>query len=174
MPRSFDVSVDSPAGVDQILSAFGEADYWEARLSAFDDGPGTLDVLTVDADHTVDVGFTVSLFRDRLPEVITKFQRSELALVHTQKWSRIGDDRVRGEIRVDVSGAPVTAVGQALLAPARRGSRVTMTTTVAVKIPMVGGTIAGVIAGRVGDDISKYHYFTSQWIAENRPPVGDT
>jgi hypothetical protein len=168
MPRSFDVSVDSPASVEQILSAFGEAGYWQARLGAFDDGAGTLDVLTVDADNTVEVGFTVSLLRDRLPEVLTRLQRSELALVHHQKWSRIADDRVRAEVRVDVSGAPVTALGQALLTPVQHGSRMTMTTTVAVKIPVVGGAIESAIAGRVGDDISKYHHFTSQWIAENR------
>jgi hypothetical protein len=168
MPRSFDVSVDSAASVEQIFSAFGAADYWGARLGAFDDGAGTLDILTVDADNSVDVGFTVGLFRDRLPEVITRFQRNDLALKHNQKWSRIGHNRVRGEIRVDVSGAPVTALGQALLASAQHGSRLTVTTTVAVRIPMVGGPIESLIASRVGDDISKYHQFTSAWIAENR------
>ncbi|MDT5086288.1 MAG: hypothetical protein QOJ61_3331 [Mycobacterium sp.] len=168
MPSSFDVSVDSPASVEQILAAFGVADYWQARLGALDDGAGTLDVLTVGADNTVDVGFTVSLLRDRLPEVITRFQRSELALVHHQKWSRLRGDRVRGEVRVDVSGAPVTALGQALLAPAQYGSRLTMTTTVAVKIPVVGGAIESAIASRVGEDINKYHHFTGEWITENR------
>ena len=167
MPRSFDVSVDSPASVEEILAAFGEADYWQARLGAFD-GAGTLDVLTVGSDNTVDVAFTVSLLRDRLPEVITRFQRSELALVHHQKWSPLRGDRVRGEVRVDVSGAPVTALGQALLAPAQYGSRLTMTTSVAVKIPLVGGAIESAIASRVGDDINKYHHFTGEWITENR------
>lgn len=168
MPRSFDVSVDSPASVEQILCAFGESDYWAARLTAFDDGAATLDQLAVDADQTVDVGFRVGLFRDRLPEVITKFAPHDMALVHNQKWSRIDDNRVRGELRVDVSGVPVTALGQALLAPAQHGSRLTMTTTIAVKIPLVGGAIESAIARQVGEDITKYHRFTSDWIAENR------
>jgi hypothetical protein len=159
--------VDSPASVEQILSAFGDADYWEARLTAFDDGAGTLDELTVDAAQTVDVGFRVGLFRDRLPEAITKFAPSELALVHNQKWSRINDNRVRGDVRVEVSGVPVSALGQALLAPARRGSLLTMTTIIEVKIPLVGGAIETAIASRVGEDIAKYHRFTSAWIAEN-------
>ncbi len=167
MPRSFDVSVDSPASVERILGAFGEAEYWAARLTAFDDGAATLDKLTVDADQTVDVGFSVGLFRDRLPKVIIKFAPSELALVHNQKWSPIGDDRVRGEVRVEVSGVPVTALGQALLAPAQHGSRLTMTTTIAVKIPVVGGAIESAVARQVAQDIAKYHRFTSEWIAEN-------
>ncbi len=87
--------------------------------------------------------------------------------MQNQKWSRIGDDRVRGEVQVDVSGVPVTARGQALLAPAPQGSRLTMTTTIAVKIPVVGGAIESAIANRVGEDITRYHRFTSEWIAEN-------
>ena len=34
---------------------------------SFDDGAGTLDVLAVDADNTVEVGFTVSLLLTRWP-----------------------------------------------------------------------------------------------------------
>ncbi|MBV8863758.1 MAG: DUF2505 domain-containing protein [Mycobacterium sp.] len=167
MPRSFDVSVDSPASVEQILCAFGERRYWAARLTAFDDGTATLNQLTVDADRTVDVGFRVNLLRDRLPAVIVRFAPSELALVHSQTWTRLGDDRVHGEVRVDVSGVPVTAQGQAMLAPAQHGSRLTMSTSVAVNIPVVGGAIERAIARQVAGDITKYHRFTSEWIAEN-------
>jgi hypothetical protein len=38
MPRVFDVSVDSPVSVDEILSAFSDEDYWQARLAALDTG----------------------------------------------------------------------------------------------------------------------------------------
>ena len=34
MSRTFDVSFDSPASVEQIHSAFGEEDYWLARIAA--------------------------------------------------------------------------------------------------------------------------------------------
>ena len=60
MPRSFDVSFQSPASVEQIHSAFGEEDYWLARIAAFG-GSKTLDSLIVDPDGTVTVSVTEDL-----------------------------------------------------------------------------------------------------------------
>jgi hypothetical protein len=54
MPRSFDVSFESPATVDQVHSTFADEDYWLARIAAFDAGI-TLDSLTVDSDGAVTV-----------------------------------------------------------------------------------------------------------------------
>jgi Protein of unknown function (DUF2505) len=168
MPRSFDMSVDSPVSVDEILSAFGDEDYWQARLAAFDIGAATLDSLIVDADDTVAVGLRVGLVRDRLPKVITKLRRGDLEILHNQRWSRIDGDRVRGDVRVVVFGAPVSGLGEALLAPAQNGSRLEFTATVEVNVPLVGGTIESLIGGRLGDDIAEIQRFTSEWIAANR------
>jgi hypothetical protein len=108
------------------------------------------------------------LFRDRLPKMITKLQRGDLEMMHNQRWSRIDGDRVRGEVRMAVFGAPVSGLGEALLAPAQNGSRLEFTATVEVNVPLVGGTIESLIGGRLGDDISEVQRFTTEWIAENR------
>jgi uncharacterized protein DUF2505 len=147
MPRSVDVSVDSPVSVDEIFSAFGNENYWQARLAAFDIGTATLDSLIVGADGAVGVGLRVGLLRDRLPKVITKLQRGDLELMHNQRWSRIGGSRVRGEVRVVVCGAPVSGLGEVLLAPVQNGSRLEFTATVEVNVPLVGGTIESFIGG---------------------------
>jgi hypothetical protein len=168
MPRSFDLSVDSPVTVDEILSAFGDEDYWQARLAAFDSGTATLDSLVVDSDDTVAVGLRVSLFGNRLPTAIARLQRGDLQMMHDQMWTRIDADRLRGEVRVAVSGAPVSAVGQALLAPAQNGSRLEFSAAVHVKVPLVGGTIESFVGRRLGDDISAIQRFTTEWIAERR------
>ena len=47
--------VDSPASVEQILSAFGDEDYWNARLAEFAGGTATLDTLSVNEAGTVGV-----------------------------------------------------------------------------------------------------------------------
>jgi uncharacterized protein DUF2505 len=168
MPRSFDVSIDSPVSVDEILSAFSDEDYWHARLAAFDTGTATLESLSVDADDTVAVGLRVGLFRDRLPKVITKLQRGDLEMMHNQRWSRLDGNRARGEVRVVVLGARVSGLGEALLAPMQDGSRLEFTATVEVNVPMVGGAIETLIGGRLGHDITKVQRFTNDWIAENR------
>jgi hypothetical protein len=36
MPRSFDLSAESSASVEQVHSAFSNEGYWRARLAAFD------------------------------------------------------------------------------------------------------------------------------------------
>ena len=54
MPRSFDVSVESPASVEQVHGAFSDEEYWLARFAAFG-ASTTLDSLIVDSDGTVTV-----------------------------------------------------------------------------------------------------------------------
>ena len=167
MSRSFDLSVESPASVEQVLLAFGDEDYWQARLAAFGNGTATLGSLIVDASGTVTVVVTVSLLRDRLPKLVTQLHRGDLQMVRNERWSRIGGGRVRGEINAAIPGAPLSAIGKALIAPGRNGSRLKYTTTVAVKVPLVGAKIESYIGGQAADEIARLQRFTSEWIAEN-------
>jgi len=141
MPRSFDVSAESPASVEQVHWAFSDKDYWQARLAAFGAGSATLDSLIVDADGTVIMANTLSLLRDRLPRLVTRLHRGDLEMVCSETWTRIGGGQVRGEVSVAVPGAPVSALGAALLTPVQNGSQLKHTTTVEIKVPLVGGKI---------------------------------
>jgi len=167
MPRSFDSSLESPASVDQVLSAFGDEDYWRARLAAFGDGAATLGSLIIDASGTLTAVIRISPFRDRLPKLLTQLHRGDFEMVRNERWSRTGGGRVRGDIDVAVPGAPLSAAGEALLAPVRNGSRLTYTATVHVKVPLVGGKIESFIAGQAAEQIAAIQRFTAQWIAEN-------
>jgi hypothetical protein len=106
-----DLSVESPASVEQVRSAFGDEDYWRARLAAFGNGTATLGSLIVDAGG-VTVVIRLSLLRDRLPKLVTRLHRGDLEMVRNERWSWIGGGRVRGEISVAVPGAPLSAVGR--------------------------------------------------------------
>lgn len=167
MPRSFGLSVESPASVDQILSAFRDEDYWRARLATSGTGTATLDSLTVDAGGAVTVVVTVKLLRDRLPKLLTPIDRVELAMVRTERWSRIAGGQVHGEISVAVPGAPLSAIGDALLTPVRDGSMLTYTTTVHAKVPVVGGRIEDFIGVELSQGITAIQHFTDEWISEN-------
>jgi Protein of unknown function (DUF2505) len=167
MSRSFDLSVESPASVDQVLSAFGDEDYWQARLATFGGGTATLDALNVDPSGTVAATITISLLRDRLPKMVTQLHRGDLEMVRNERWSRLGDGRVRGDIKVSIPGAPFSALGEALVAPAPNGSQLSYTTTVEVKIPLVGGKIESYIGGQTSQEITALQRFTTEWIAEN-------
>ncbi|WP_343600349.1 DUF2505 domain-containing protein [Mycobacterium sp.] len=167
MPRSFALSVDSTVGVDQILWAFGHREYWRARLGTFGEGTATLDAHDVDSDGTVTLDLTLGFVRDRLPKVVAGVHRGELAMVQHERWTRIGDGRGRGEITVTVPGAPVHAFGEVLLLPTDHGARGEFTTTVQVKIPLIGGQLENLIGNQLGDEIREVQRFTGAWVTEN-------
>ncbi len=166
MPRSFDVTFESPASVEQVHAAFGEQDYWLARLAAFG-GHKSLDSLAVDRDQTVRVVVTEDLRHGALPGILTSVYRGDLNIVTTEVWSPVGDGRVAGEIRVAVNGAPGSGHGAAVLAPLGTGSRLEFTGTVRFKVPLVGGMIENFVANEFAEGIPDIQRFTTTWLNDH-------
>jgi hypothetical protein len=164
MPRILELSIDSPVRVEQILSAFGDEKYWQARLAAFDGGTAKLRSLNVDADGVVRVDLSVSLVSSGLPTLITTLAGGDLAMQRTETWYPVGDGQAHGEIEVAVPGAPVSATGEVMLATVGSGARLQFSTTVQVKVPLVGGQIEDFIVGRLGSEIGAVQSFTDAWI----------
>jgi hypothetical protein len=165
MPRSFDVSVDSPASVDQVHAAFSAEDYWLARLATLN-GTTALESLIVDDDRTVRVATTQDLGSDLLPGIVAKFYRRELKVRHTETWTPWGD-QLRGEITVAVSGAPGSGSAAASVAPTENGSLLTLNGTVEFKVPLVGGTVESFIAREFAQGIPDIRDFTAKWLTEH-------
>lgn len=166
MPRSFEVSVESPANVEQLHAALRGEDYWLARLATLN-GSTTLESLTVDAEQRVRVTTTQDLGRDLLPGIVAKFYHRDLKVRHTETWKRGDDGRLRGEVDVAVSGAPGSGCGAALVAPVPDGSLLTFTGTVEFNVPLVGGTIESYIAREFTRGIPDIQRFTATWIGQH-------
>lgn len=167
MPRPFDVRTDSPAGVEQILTAFGDEGYWRDRIAEFGGGATTLDQLDVDSDGAVAVATTQDLRNDLLPGPLMKVFRGNLSIVRTETWHRTGEDGATGAVTISASGVPGSGVGSAALVPLSDGSRLTLAGTVEVKIPLVGGRVEKVICDQIVVEIPQLQRFTSDWIAQN-------
>lgn len=165
MPRSFDVSADSPATVEQVRAAISREEYWLARLETLA-GTTTLESLIVGDDQTVRVATSQDLGRDLLPGIVAKFYRRDLKVRGTETWRPV-DGQLHGEINVAVSGAPGSGCGTASLAPLPNGSRLTMTGTVEFKVPVVGGTVESFIAREFVQGIPNIQNFTATWIDEH-------
>jgi Protein of unknown function (DUF2505) len=165
MPRSFDVSVDSPASVHQVHAAFSAEEYWLARLENMN-GNTTLESLVVDDDQSVRVTTTQDLGRDLLPGIVAKFYRRDLKVSHTETWTPSGD-RLRGDISVAVYGAPGSGSAAASVAPTQNGSLLTLNGTVEFKVPLVGGTVEGFIAREFAQGIPDVQEFTAKWVTEH-------
>lgn len=166
MPRSFDVSFDSPASVEQVHSAFGDEKYWLARLAAFGGGKA-LESLVVGSDGTVSAEVTEDLRHGGLPAILTTFYRGDLNIVTKETWTPIGDGHVGGEISVAVTGAPGSGHGAAMLAPLGNGSRLTIAGTVEFKVPLVGGKVESFIAREFAQGLPEIQRFTTTWIGEH-------
>lgn len=164
MPRSFDVSADSHATVEQVHSAFSDEDYWLARLATLN-GTTKLESLVVDDDQTVRVTTTQDLGRDLLPGIVAKFYRRDLKVRHTETWRPI-DGQLHGKIGVAVSGAPGSGSGTAWVAPTKDGSRMTFEGSVEFNVPLVGGTIEGFIAREFARGIPDIQHFLAEWVTE--------
>lgn len=166
MPRPFDVRTDSPASVEMIHSAFGSEAYWHARIAEFGGGATTLDTLTVDGDGTISVATTQDLGHDVLPGVLAKVFPGDLTLMRTETW-RPAAERVSGEVTIAASGVPGRGLGAASLTPAPDGSSLTLSGTVEVRIPLVGGRIEKYICDQITVEIPALQRFTSDWISRN-------
>jgi hypothetical protein len=166
MPRTFDVSFESPASVDQVHAAFGTRDYWLARCENFG-GKKALDSLTVDSDGTVTVVVTEDLRHGGLPAILTKVYRGNLHIVSTEVWTPTGDGRVSGQVSVAVTGAPGSGRGTAELMQAGNGSRLSLVGTVEFKVPIVGGTIESFVAREFARGIPEIQRFTTTWVGQH-------
>lgn len=167
MPRPFDVQTDSPAGVDEIFAAFGDKNYWHARIAEFGGGATTLDTLDVGADGSVAVATTQDLRHDLLPRPLTKVFRGNLSIRRTEAWRRSEDGEVSGAVTISASGVPGSGAGDAALVALPDGSRLTLRGTVEVKIPLVGGRVEKVICDQIVVEIPQLQRFTSDWIAQH-------
>ena len=160
------MAAEYDGGVEQVHRAFGDENYWLARLADSGADTATLDSMTVN-DHGIDVVTTQVLRRDRLPGVVTQFHPGDLSIVREEAWSAVDDGRATATVTGSIPGAPVSLSGTAVLAPAGSGSRLQFTATVEVRIPLVGGKVENFIGSQLVELLIAEQRFTTAWLEEN-------
>jgi len=167
VPRSFELTAQSPHSLQRIRSAFEDETYWLARLDAFEAGSPRLDYLTTDSAGETSVSMTMRFGRDQLPEPIQRLRLATLEIVQCERWSAVEDGDPRGQITVDAPRTPISGRGSVHLTPADFGTRLAGTATVEVNVPLIGGTIARFIAGQLAHGIVDIVRVTDSWLDEN-------
>ncbi|MDT5019196.1 MAG: hypothetical protein QOD39_5356 [Mycobacterium sp.] len=154
--------------VEQVYRAFSDEQYWLVRLADSGADDATLDSMSDDRDG-IYVKTTQTLRADRLPAVVTQFHRGDLSFVREETWTPVRDGRATAAVKGSITHAPATLTGTAVLAPAESGagSRLELTTTVEVNIPLVGGKIENFIGAQLVDLLIAEQRFTTLWITEN-------
>lgn len=166
MARAFEVLVESSAGVDEVLGAFGDETYWLARFDAFGVAC-SLDTMTVDDDGTITVAITQDLRNGGLPGPVAALCPGGLEIRSTEIWRPDPTtSTVGGELRVEVGRAPASGWGSGQLLSSDGGSQLRFTGTVEFKVPLVGGRIESYLARHFVDQIAAIQRFTTAWIAD--------
>ena len=167
MPRSFDMAAEYGGSVEQVHRAFGDHNYWLARLAESGADKATLDSMTAGAGG-IQIKTTQVLRRDRLPGVVTQFHPADLAIVREEAWTPVDGGQATASVTGAIPGAPVSLSGTAVLAPTGiDGSRLQVTASVEVRIPLVGGKVENFIGSQLVELLIAEQRFTTAWIEEN-------
>lgn len=167
MPRSIDLTAQSPHPLPRIRAAFEDEAYWLARLNAFEGGSPSLDYLTVDTTGETSVSMTMRFGGDQLPDPIQRLRIATLDIVQRERWYVAEDGTLRGEITVDAPRTPMSGRGAVDLTPDGAGTRLAGTATVKVNVPLIGGTIARFIAAQLARGIVDIVDVTDAWLDQN-------
>jgi hypothetical protein len=172
MPRSFDMSTDYAVGVEEVLRAFSEEQYWLARLADSGADDTTLDSMQLGGpsgdDGSIDVITTQVLRADRLPGIVTQFHRGDLYIRREERWEAITDGSATATVTGSILDSPASLTGTATLEPLTEsaGARLKFHTTVEVKIPLVGGKLENFIGSQLVELLIREQRFTTTWIGE--------
>ena len=166
MPRSFDVTTETSAAVAEVFTAFGQRDYWLARLSAYGGDSMTLNALESGPDGSVVVRTTQDMRQDMLPGGIARMLPGDTKIMRTESWRPAdGDGEVHGEFTISAHGVPSSGAGTMILEPIQAGSSLRVRGTLEVRIPLVGGRIERFVADLIAKEVPQMQRFTADWIA---------
>ena len=162
------MAAEYEGSVEQVHRAFGDEQYWLARLADSGADDYSLDSMTVNGEG-IDVVTTQTLRADRLPGVVTQFHSGDLSFVREEMWTVVTDGRASATVKGSITGAPATLGGTAVLAPGKSGndSRLEFNATVQVDIQLVGGKIENFIGSQLVELLIAEQRFTTAWITEN-------
>ena len=162
------MAAEYEGSVEQVHRAFGDEQYWLARLADSGADDYSLDSMAVNGEG-IDVVTTQTLRADRLPGVVTQFHSGDLSFVREEMWTVVTDGRASATVKGSITGAPATLGGTAVLAPGKSGndSRLEFNATVQVDIPLVGGKIENFIGSQLVELLIAEQRFTTAWITEN-------
>ena len=168
MPRSFDVTAETSAGVAEVQAAFSEKVYWLARLVAYGGDSMTLDSLVVDPGGTVVVRTTQDLRQDMLPAGIARMLPGDTKIMRTETWRPVSDQtsgQAHGDFIICARGVPSSGAGTMVLEPSEIGSRLRVRGTLEVRIPVVAGRLEHYVADLIAKEVPQMQQFTAAWIA---------
>lgn len=158
------MSVEYEGTVEQVRQAFGDQQYWQARLDEVGVGESLLDSLST-SNGTVTVATTLVLPREFLPAVAAQFHSGDMRIQRRETWQPVVDGTAAGTVECAIVGAPATLRGTSSLSGNGSGARMDLRASVEVKIPLVGGKLESFIGAQLTNLLIEEQRFTTAWLA---------
>lgn len=165
MSKAFSFTTEFEHSVDTVHAALTSEDYWKSRIGADSDG-SSIAVSAPAGPGTIRVEITGRMDPAGLPAVVRGILRGPLEMNRVDEWSALDGDHAQGAMTGGSSSLPVTIEGRSELRPsASGGSVVEVTGEVAVKIPVVGGQVEGLVVQMVESIVNGDQKELNDWLA---------
>lgn len=164
MSRPIDYRTIVSFDAERVFAAMADPEYLRARLQQLG-GPGAALLEHSEDGDGVRYRLRQGLEKDALPAIVQSLVGGNLVIERTETLHPDPAGGYRGDVGVDVPGAPVTAGGSMSLRDATGGSEFAVHAQVTVRVPLLGGRIEGVVAEQVQRLLAAETAFTGEWLA---------
>lgn len=131
---------------------------------------GHRDLEVIDTDLTDDaLTITISRLVDTdLPGFAKKVLKPTNTVVSVDTWRDNGDGTYGGTFSADTKGAPIKVAGTTSLTPdGKKQTHYVVTTSINVKIPLIGGKIADFSKGIIDAQMDDEFRLGDEWLASH-------
>jgi len=158
VPTPLNVTQHYHASPVEVFALFNDPDFISGRLD--DTGAPDSEVVTVDStDNGVKIITRQSIPSSVLPSMVASMIPGDPATERTEDW-RVDGDGYAADFSVVVKGAPASIKGTMTLLPDGEGSKLVVTGSAAVPIPLFGSKIEAVIAEQIGNLLATEETYT--------------
>lgn len=162
----FSLAQDFPAGMDSLWAVFSQADYPERKYAALGSTDFRLISFRAAAEHiSVALERTVPAATERIPDWARRLVSRDYVMRHETQWRRIDGRRADAELDITPVGIPVSirACGD-IIEQSPVTTRMTLTFEVQCRVPLIGGKVAELFAGKIREAMAQDHAFTVRYL----------
>ncbi len=167
MTRRMVYDIDVAVAPDVMYTDFTGIDYWHDLVDYYraNDANAEIAHFATGAGGT-DVAFQHILSAADLPAVARPILPGRFVVTRIQHFEPFRPDTnsAAGDYRADVPKVPVSIDGDYVLHETETGSRMRLESRCAVRVPLIGGQIEGMLIQGLTVLFAKEAEFTSEWI----------
>jgi hypothetical protein len=169
MSRRMDYVIAHEQGAANLYASFTSRQYWEDLVEAHQANTGSELAHFSSDDSGTDITITHTVLRHALPPIASAVVPIKIMVTRTQHFDAfdLQSNSATGHYSASVPAAPMEFGGTYVLGATDTGSQLKLTGLCTVKVPLIGGTIEGMILDGVRNLFDAERDFTREWITNH-------